>query len=174
MARRPFKLPGFRRFIEEVTQVTAKQAATDVVGDLIFIGPCYSGHFANNWEVRVGDVRIPGDKEPPPYSERKQRSSRIQADLPVIPSLRGTGPNKNVGYTIDNRATYRRVAMDLIPGRVENAREISAEQDWYRKYVEAGDLENRLGRSVEKAAQNPRIKGFKSFRTIGPIGRRIE
>ena len=110
VARRPFKLPGFREYLEEVTQVTAQTAAKEIVADLIFLSPWYSGHFANNWEVRIGDKEIPADKPPPPKEQRLQRTSRQQPTIPVVPSLRGTGPKKVVGYTIGNRATYRNIA----------------------------------------------------------------
>ena len=173
VARRPFKLPGFREYVEEVTQVTAQTAAKEIVADLVFLSPWYSGHFARNWEVRVGDVKIPADREPADYTQRQVRSARQIIDPPVVPSLRGTGSKKNVGYTIGNRATYRNIAMDLEPGRVENALEISAPQDWYRSYAQGTALRDRLGKSVANAAQNPRIKGFKAFNTkqriIGPL-----
>ena len=170
VARRPVKLPGLREYMEEVTQVTAREAALGIVADLIFQSPWYSGHFARNWEVRVGDVRIPADREPADYTQRQVRTQRQVIDPPVVPSLRGTGSKKNVGYTIGNRATYRNIALDLEPGRVENALEISAPQDWYRTYVQGPALRDRLGKSVANAAQNPRVKGFKSRSFIGPVG----
>ena len=68
-----------------------------------------------------------------------------------------------MGYTIGNLTKYRNVALDLVPGRTEQAREISAPQDWYRTYVEGGTMQKRLGVAVAKASQNPRIKGFKGF-----------
>ena len=172
VARRPFKLLGVREYLEEVTQVTAQTAAKEIVADLIFLSPWYSGHFANNWEVRVGDVKIPADSAPPPKEQRKRRTTRQQPKIPTVPSLRGTGPKKNVGYTIGNRATYRNVAMDLVPGRVEKALEISAPQDWYVNYVQT-TLRTRLGKSVANASQDPRVKGFRSFtptqKIIGPL-----
>ena len=172
VARRPFKLTGVREYLEEVTQVTAETAAKEIVADLIFLSPWYSGHFANNWEVRIGDVRIPADSPPPNYTQRMQRTNRRQINTPTVPSLRGTGSKKVVGYTIGNRSTYRNIAMDLVPGRVQNAREISAPQDWYVQYVQ-GALRNRLGKSVANASKDPRVKGFKSFtptqRIIGPL-----
>ena len=173
MARRPIKLPGLREYMEEVKQVTATQAAKEIVGDLIFAGPWYSGHFAKNWEVRIGDVRIPADREPAPYNQRRQATARQLVTPPVVPSLRGTGSKKDVGYTIGNRATYRNIAMDLEPGRTENAAQISAPQDWYRTYSEGGALRDRLNKSVSNAAQDPRVKGFKRFITIGPVGRLV-
>jgi hypothetical protein len=170
MASRKFKLPGFSEYLEEVTQITAREAATAIVGDLVFLSPWYSGEFASNWVVRVGDKEIkPTVDEKPSY----ERTPRQTLPAPVVPSLRGTGSKKNVGYTIGNLTKYRNVALDLVPGRTEQAREISAPQDWYRTYVEGGTMQKRLGVAVAKASQNPRIKGFKSFSAkqsfIGPL-----
>ena len=159
--RRPIKLPGLREYLEEVQQVTAREAATQVVGRLQFLGPWYSGQFAKNWVVRVGDVRIPATVSQE-KGRKVQRPSELR--LPEVPSLRGTGPKKVVGYTIDNRTTYRRIAMDLVPGRTEGALVISAPEDWYRSFIEGGGLRDVLASSVGKASQDPRIKGFKKFR----------
>ena len=172
VARRPFKLRGVREYLEEVTQVVAETAAKEIVADLVFLSPWYSGHFANNWEVRIGDVRIPANSPPPPYTQRLERTSRRDVDIPNVPSLRGTGSKKVVGYTIDNRSTYRNIAMDLVPGRTINAREISAPQDWYVKYVQTS-MRIRLGKSVANAAKDPRVKGFKSYTQYGPMGRLV-
>lgn len=172
VARRPFKFTGFREYLEEVKQVVAETTAKEIIGDLVFLSPWYSGHFANSWEVRVGDVRIPADSPPPPESQRRSRTPRQQPTIPTVPSLRGTGSKKVVGYTFGNRATYRNIAMDLEPGRTENAREISAPQDWYVKYAQS-TLQTRLGKSVAAAANSPRIKGFRSNRSFGPFGRLV-
>lgn len=165
---RQFRLPGFREWVGEIKQTTAREAATRIVGELIFLGPWYSGQFAKNWVVKVGDVRIPASVEP--YSGFKGRTARTEVPLPVIPSLRGTGSGKDVGYTIGNRTTYRNVAMDLEPGRVERARFLSAPKDWYRTYVEGGSLRDTLRDAAFAASQNPRIKGFKKNSFIGPAG----
>ena len=170
MASRKFKLPGFSEYLEEVTQVTAREAATRIVGELQFLSPWYSGEFAANWVVRVGDKRIvPTVSAKPSY----QRTDRQALPAPVVPSLRGTGSKKNVGYTIGNLTEYRNVAMDLVPGRVEEARQLSAPRDWYRTYIEGGSLTSALQAAVSTAAQNPRIRGFKRSNTFGPVGRVI-
>lgn len=167
---RPIKLPGLREYAEEITQVTAQQAASQIVGRLIFLGPWYSGQFARNWVVKTGDKSIPATVEP---ERTLTRTERQGISLPPIPSLRGTGRRKTVGYTIGNRVTYRNIALDLEPGRVENAREISAERDWYRTFIEGGGLRDILGKSVAAAANDPRVKGFSNRRFIGPIGRLV-
>ena len=168
--RRPVKLPGVREYLQEVTQVTAKEAATQIVGRLIFLGPWYSGQFARNWVVKVGDTKIPATVGP---SDAKIRTPRQSVSPPTVPSLRGTGKKKVVGYTIDNRTTYRRVAMDLVPGRVANATEISAERDWYVNFIQGGGLHDVLASSVAAAAADPKVKGFKGGRFIGPVGRLV-
>ena len=168
--RRPFKLPGFRAYVDEIKQVTAETAAAQIIGKLQFLGPYYSGQFARNWVARVGDVRIPATVDQPAVY---QKQPRPLLDLPPIPSLRGTGKKKVVGYSIDNRTTYRRIAMDLVPGRVERAAVLSAPQDWYRDFVEGGNLADVLEDATGKAATNPRIKGFKSRRFIGPITNKV-
>ena len=168
--RRPVKLPGVREYLQEVTQVTAKEATTQIVGRLIFLGPWYSGQFARNWVVKVGDTKIPATVGP---SDAKIRTPRQSISPPTVPSLRGTGKKKVVGYTIDNRTTYRRVAMDLVPGRVANATEISAERDWYVNFIQGGGLRDVLASSVAAAAADPKVKGFKGGRFIGPAGRLV-
>ena len=168
--RRPVKLPGVREYLQEVSQVTAREAATQIVGRLIFLGPWYSGQFARNWAVKVGDTKIPATVGP---SDAKIRTPRQAIAPPTVPSLRGTGKKKVVGYTIDNRTTYRRVAMDLVPGRVANATEISAERDWYVNFIQDGGLRDILASSVAAAAADPKVKGFKGGRFIGPAGRLV-
>ena len=173
MARRGrnVKIPGFSRYIGEVSQVIAQEAARNITTELIDAGPWYSGQFARNWAVKVGNVSIPATVGP--ENNRRERTSRGNVKAPTIPSLRGTGKNKNVGYTIDNRTTYRRIAMDLVPGRTEGAKEISAERDWYRKYVEAGPLKGALAEAVAAASKNPKVRGFKGSSVrgnfIGPL-----
>ena len=166
MASRKFKLPGFSAYLEKIKQVTAKEAATRIVGELVFLGPWYSGEFARHWVVRTGDKRIPATVKPQ-QPRAFERTTRRLLPAPVVPSLRGTGAKKVVGYTIGNLMTYRNLAMDLVPGRlfdesgVQIARTSSAEQDWYRRYIEGGSLKATLGAAVNAAAADPKIKGFK-------------
>ena len=167
---RPIKLPGLREYAQEISQVTAREAAAQIVGRLIFLGPWYSGQFARNWVVKVGDKTIPATVEP---ERTLARTERQGVPLPTIPSLRGTGTKKLVGYTIGNRVTYRNVALDLEPGRVENAKEISAERDWYRTFIEGGGLRDVLASAVSAASKDPRVKGFSNRRFIGPVGRLV-
>ena len=147
---------GFSVYLEEIKQITTQEAAKAIVEDLIEIGPWYSGQFARNWVVRKGDVRVPATVSP----GEQVRTNRQEIPLPVIPSLRGTG-RKQVGYTIANRVTYRDIAMDLVPGRTKDKGPGSAiAYDWYRDYVQGGNLALTLKQATGIAADNPRIKGF--------------
>ena len=158
---RSLKVPGFRTWIGEITQVTAQEAAKQVVKDLIVLGPWYSGQFAKNWVVKVGDVRIPAVV---PQGD-KIKTPRVEIPMPVVPSLRGTGAKKNVGYSIGNRTEYRNIALDLVPGRIKNPDTASAPQNWYQTYAEAGGLVSTLKKATGIAAQNPKIRGFKGKET---------
>ena len=158
---RPFRLPGFRTWVGEITQVTAREAAKEVVKELIVLGPWYSGQFAKNWVVRAGDVRIPAVVP----QESKIKTPRVEIPLPVISSLRGTGAKKNIGYSIGNRTEYRNIALDLVEGRIKNPEKASAPQDWYRTYAEGGGLVSTLKKATGIAAQDPKIRGFKGKET---------
>ena len=154
---RPFKLPGFRVWLDEINQVTAKAAAEEIVKDLIVLGPWYSGQFAKNWVVRKGDVRVPATVE----QGDGIKTPRTEIPIPIVPTLRGTG-RKKIGYTIANRVRYRDVALDLVPGRTKDQSPGSAfTYDWYRQYAEGGNLRLTLEKATGIAAANPKVKGFK-------------
>jgi hypothetical protein len=154
---RKFKLPGIRQWVGEIKQVTAREAAKEIVRDLVLIGPWYSGQFAKNWVVKIGDTRIPAVV---PQGDRR-RTPRVEIPLPVVPSLRGTG-NNTLGYTIGNRTEYRNLALDLVPGRtVSKIDSSSPPKDWYRTYVEGGNLALTLRQATGVAAKDPKIRGFK-------------
>jgi hypothetical protein len=74
-----------------------------------------------------------------------------------VPRARG---RKSINYTIGNRMEYRNIAMDLVPGRVEDGKRNTAPQDWYILYVEGGLLRKRLQQSTNRVANLPKIKGF--------------
>ena len=147
---------GFSVYLDEIKQITTQEAAKAIVKDLIEIGPWYSGQFAKNWVVRAGDVRVPATVS----QGEGGRTPRQEISLPTVRSLRGTG-RKQVGYTIANRVTYRDIAMDLVPGRTEDKGPGSAiAYNWYREYVQGGNLAITLKQATGIAANNPRIKGF--------------
>ena len=158
---RPLRVPGFRTWLGEISQVTTREAAKQVVKDVIVLGPWYSGQFAKNWVVKVGDVRIPATVD----QREKVKTPRVEIPMPAVPSLRGTGAKKVIGYSIGNRTTYRNIALDLVPGRIKNPDTASAPQDWYRTYAEGGGLVSTLKKATGIAAQNPKIRGFKGKET---------
>ena len=105
--RRPLKLPGLPRLVDEIQSGNCwRSRDSTLLANCTFLGPWYSGQFAKNWVVRVGDVRIPATVE---REHNKREPRKGESWNPTCcPSLRGTGQKKVVGYTIDNRTTYRR------------------------------------------------------------------
>ncbi len=173
------RLRGLYARVDGLTQVLAREAATQIGQTLAKISPQYSGEFADHWEIKVGNVPIyaetPAIKPRP--TARQPRRSPI---LPVAPSLKGISfsgtplSGKNVEYSIGNTMEYRDIAMDLVPGRVERAKELSAPQDWYVLYLNSPrglrrDIEFTTGLPVVQSAwANAKGRPF-----IGPAGRFI-
>ena len=62
--------------------------------------------------------------------------------------------------TIGNVMEYRNIALDLIPGRTPKNGN-TAPQDWYVGYAQGTGLKNALKRATLKAANDPKVKGFK-------------
>ena len=117
--RTTFKLPGLRTWVDNIKNETSREATRQIVTDLKIIGPWYTGEFEKNWEVRLGDVRIPGDKQP--GSERAKTSNTSPTPIPGgVPPVKG---RKSATYTIGNRMNYRDIAMDLVPEGDPNRRE---------------------------------------------------
>jgi len=164
------RLSGLYARVDNLTQVLARESANRIGQTLAKISPQYSGEFADNWEIKPGNVPIyaekPGSKPRP-----SRRQPRRQPLLPVAPTLYGTGQNE---YSIGNVMEYRAIAMDLVPGRVERARELSAPQDWYVKYLNSPrglqyDIQYASGLPVVQSAwANAKGRPF-----IGPAGRFI-
>ena len=162
MARRTgFKLPGLRTWVDNIKNEVSQKAAEQIVLDLKEIGPYWTGTFEESWEVRPGDVRIQattraGERTPFP---KPRRVNPIKADKP-------TG-RKSVFFTIGNTTEYRDVALDLVPGRVKALGPAggneTAPQDWFRTYVEGGNLRLTLQQVTKRTAQDPKIRGFKGF-----------
>ena len=164
------RLSGLYARVDDLTQVLAREAATQVGQTLAKISPQYSGEFADHWEIKPGNVPIYPEtpaKKPRPSTRQTRRSPL----LPVAPSLYGTGSNE---YSIGNTMEYRDIAMDLKPGRVERASQLSAPQDWYVLYLNSPrglrrDIQFASGLPVvESAWANAKGRPF-----IGPAGRFI-
>ena len=58
---------------------------------------------------------------------------------------------------------YRDIALDLDPERVRwkgGQPPNTAPENWYRTYVEAGELRQTLEKATDRVAKNPKIRGF--------------
>ena len=154
--RTSFKLPGFTTWVDNIKNTVSQEAATQIVDDLKQVGPYWSGDFEAAWVVKAGKTRIsasrPGRSEQPPQPRPRQ--------ITPVSVPKPTG-RKSVEYTIGNEMEYRNLAMDLEPGRIKGGGNETAEQDWYRTYVEGGNLRLTLQQSTNRAAKDPKIRGFK-------------
>ena len=170
MARRTtFEIPGLQTWVENIKNEVSQETAREMVKDLQFLGPWYSGDFGNNWVVKLGKTSIGATKKrrasfsfltpDAPIPNSKPGTTQAQMPGPVggVPRARG---RKSINYTIGNRMEYRNIAMDLVPGRVEDGKRNTAPQDWYVLYVEGGLLRKRLEQSTNRVANLPKIKGF--------------
>ena len=155
-----FKLPGFRQWLDTVSEETAQAGANEIVNDLKDRGPYYTGEFEENWVVLAGDKRVPASK-PSAFTEREKREAAASGELPF--QRRRTPVNIPEGskdYTIGNVMEYRNIALDLVPGRTPKAGN-TAEEDWFVKYTQGGEMTKALERATGIASRNPRVKGFK-------------
>lgn len=156
MARRTgFKIPGLRTWVDNIKNEVSQKAAEQIVLDLKEIGPYWTGTFEESWVVRPGDVRIPAST---PARERTAFAQPRKITPIQVAKPRG---RKSVFFTIGNTAEYRNVALDLIPGRVKSGGNETAPQDWFRTYVEGGNLRLTLQQVTGRVAQDPKIRGFK-------------
>lgn len=156
MARRTgFKIPGLRTWVDNIKNEVSQKAAEQIVLDLKEIGPYWTGTFEESWVVRPGDVRIPAST---PARERTAFAQPRKITPIQVAKPRG---RKSVFFTIGNTAEYRNVALDLIPGRVKRGGNETAPQDWFRTYVEGGNLRLTLQQVTGRVAQDPKIRGFK-------------
>ena len=129
----------------------ARETARQVVDDLRFEGPWWTGEFARAWEVRVGDVDIPADRGEAfewnaSFSERTSRQQLPSVTIPEISGRQAIFKNR---YTIGNRMRYRDIALDLAPGRIKGGGNETAPQDWYVLYASGG----RLDRAIKLASE---------------------
>ena len=162
MARRTgFKLPGLRTWVDNIKNEVSREAAEQIVLDLKEIGPYWTGTFEKSWVVRPGDVRITAST-PAPERTPFARQRRITPIKVAAPKGR-----KSVFFTIGNTTQYRDIALDLVPGRVKALGPAggneTAPQDWFRTYVEGGNLRLTLQQVTKRTAQDPKIRGFKGF-----------
>ena len=170
MARRTtFKIPGLRTWVENIKNEVSQETAREIVKDLQFLGPWYSGDFGKNWVVESGITSIGATRDRRPGFEFLTPNAPIPNSKPGTTQSQMPGPaggvprpkgRKSINYTIGNRMKYRNIAMDLVPGRFDKAKRNTAPQDWYILYVEGGLLKTRLEQSTKRVANLPKIKGF--------------
>ena len=153
------KIPGLNAYIDNVKNELSENAARDIVIDLKVIGPYWSGEFEANWLVKRGSVGGAANKKSA-YGAFPERKNRTITDV-FIPPARGRG---NITYSIFNQMVYRDVALDLVPGRLNQSGKLSYSDQpgpfWYDKYV-ATQLRERLQKTTNKVARLPQIKNFK-------------
>lgn len=162
MARQTgFKLPGLRTWVDNIKNEVSQKAAEQIVLDLKEIGPYWTGTFEESWVVRPGDTRISAST---PARERTAFAQPRKVTPIQVAKPRG---RKSVFFTIGNTAQYRDIALDLVPGRVKALGPAggneTAPQDWFRTYVEGGNLRLTLQQVTKRTAQDPKIRGFKGF-----------
>ena len=176
-----FKLPGIRKYVDNIKNTVSEQTALDIVKDLQFLGPWYSGEFSTNWVVRLGDVSIPATKKRSPswydigqygvVAEKPSGRNAMPGPAGGVPKAKG---RKSIVYTIGNRMEYRNIAMDLVPGRFDADKKNTAGQDWYLLYADGtnGLLNKRIAQNTKRAVKGlNRVSGFKGLGTIrGELG----
>lgn len=111
--------------------VALERTVLAVAYDLKKAGPYWSGQFEELWEIRAGKEAI-------------QPNIAYASDFLASPMGRQITPiyapptTSLQGYTLGNRAQYRLIAMDVIPGQDSRYRYErpgrTAPQDWYSTY----------------------------------------
>ena len=162
MAR--FRLGDVNTWINNIKSEVAAQAAEDIVRQLKIRGPYWTGEFEGAWDVVLGSGTIAANKQSSVDRDQALREGpgprevtplRAGVDFPV------PAKGAEAQYTIDNRMVYRDVAKDLVPGRIKNGNRETAQQDWYRTYVEGGGLATTLALSTGRVSRDPQIRNFK-------------
>ena len=177
--RTSFKIPGLTAWVDNIKNTVSQETARDIVKDLQYLGPWYSGEFAENWVVRLGQTSIGATKKRPNSFNFLNPDAAIPNSKPggrdAMPGPAGGVPRpkgrKSIFYTIGNRMEYRNIALDLVPGRFDKNKRNTAPQDWYVLYTEGGLLRRRLEQSTQRVANLPKISGFKGTGTTrGELG----
>ena len=180
MARRTtFKIPGLQTWVENIKNEVSQETAREIVKDLQWLGPWYSGDFGNNWVVKSGITTIGATKDRRPGFELSVPNARLPNSKPAgsnssaMPGPAGGVPRpkgrKSINYTIGNRMKYRNIAMDLVPGRFDKNKRNTAIQDWYILYVEGVggvSLRRRLEVSTNRVANLSKIKGTFRYKNL--------
>ena len=61
--RTSFKIPGLTAWVDNIKNELSQETAREIVKDLQFLGPWYSGEFAKNWVVKSGQTSVGATKE---------------------------------------------------------------------------------------------------------------
>jgi len=181
--RKGIGLPGeVTKWLGTVSQEVARQAAFEIVTDLKFYGPYWTGAFESAWVVKPGLAPIPATKDrtqqQKTLAEILATESRVDDYIPnkaapnnrrlseiKIPRLSGTG---KATYSIGNEMVYRDVALDLKPGRTPK-RNNTAPEDWFATYIQGGKLRAALKRATIKVSNDPKIKNYKGKPAAGEL-----
>ena len=145
------KIEGFREFLDVASKEIASTAAREITKDLKERGPYWSGHFESQWVVERGNVTIPADSEHPDTPSQRWRDHDAGTNPQPRRQTLVQIPQNASQLTIGNRAAYRDIAMDLLPGRFSVDKNNTAPADWFVTYTQAGGLKNAVQRGIKKA-----------------------
>jgi len=137
------KIKGLRQYIEVASKEIVSTAAKEIATDLKKNGPYWSGHFESQWVVVPGAVDIPATSD---HDGNRDRKPRTTTSIDI--------PKGHKRLTIGNRAKYRDIALDLLPGRVKDGKNNTAPQDWFVTYTQGGGIRNALQRAIRKARKS--------------------
>ncbi len=155
---------SLRDYMQSIVAETAKKTAEAITDDLKRAGPYWTGDFEKAWVVRPGFVNIAKEGVGRDISQgfpARKTPSYTKAAIPPVQ------PASSVELTIGNTSTYREVAMDLLPDLPRVFRDdgtpknITADQDWYIKYRQAGGLTKSINRGIAEAAKDPKLVKYK-------------
>ena len=125
-----FKLPGFRQWLETVSEETARAGAEQIVTDLKQAGPYWSGHFEEQWVVLPGDKKVPADSEHPLSArESWQGWEDLHCPYNAEPPCRHPTRPHPIHHRQQGHLPRHRDGSD--PGRYAVDKNNTADQDWY-------------------------------------------
>ena len=110
--QKSFKIPGLTAWVDNIKNTVSQETARDIVKDLQFLGPWYSGEFARNWEVKLGQTSIGATKERTAFFRLPTGQTTTKpGGREAMPGPNGGVPRpqgrKSIFYTIGNTMEYR-------------------------------------------------------------------
>jgi hypothetical protein len=158
-----FKLRGVSTWVNNIKNTLSEEAARAIVTDLKEIGPYWTGQFEEAWRVKLGTSGFAATEEPIlSDEERRQMTGPFPRKVTETPIPKAKG-RQSIDYSIGNITTYRDIALDLVPGRYEEGKRNTTDQDWYITYIEGGSLRRTLEEVTLRTSKNPKIKGFRGL-----------